>query len=224
MTSCADPSSLGTRPSLWRHRDLRRYLTGQAAGVTGSSISAMVIPVPAVLELDATAAEVARLTFMGQLPPALLALHAGALAGPREVDALFAAAAEEYDRYRPGVPAEVAELLADAVRDLPGPTLLDVGVLGDCPEPGRPFPEDLADSAWSDMTEHRVPSTPPRTPEVVLGCLRSTPCAGADLFVAPHAAFEDETRALLDELAAGGSPVEETVFTVLLARRPGGAR
>ncbi|WRZ87852.1 MFS transporter [Streptomyces sp. NBC_01007] len=80
MTSCTDPSSPGTRPSLWRHRDFRRYLTGQAAGVTGSSISAMVIPVLAVLELDATTAEVAWLTFLGQLPPALLALHAGALA------------------------------------------------------------------------------------------------------------------------------------------------
>lgn len=48
--------------------------------MTGSSISAMVIPVLAVLELDATAAEVAWLSFLGQLPPALLALHAGALA------------------------------------------------------------------------------------------------------------------------------------------------
>ncbi|MFF0228540.1 MFS transporter [Streptomyces sp. NPDC004629] len=81
MTSSTDPSSSpGTRPSLWRHRNFRRYLTGQAASVTGSSISSMVIPVLAVLELDATTAEVAWLTFLGQLPPALLALHAGALA------------------------------------------------------------------------------------------------------------------------------------------------
>nr|WP_024126441.1 MFS transporter [Streptomyces sp. FR1]AHE39060.1 Transmembrane efflux protein [Streptomyces sp. FR1] len=79
MTSSTDPSS-GARPSLWRHRNFRRYLTGQAASVTGSSISTMVIPVLAVLELDATTAEVAWLTFLGQLPPALLALHAGALA------------------------------------------------------------------------------------------------------------------------------------------------
>jgi MFS family permease len=79
MTSSTDPSS-GARPSLWRHRNFRRYLTGQAASVTGSSISSMVIPVLAVLELDATTAEVAWLAFLGQLPPALLALHAGALA------------------------------------------------------------------------------------------------------------------------------------------------
>ncbi|WP_329164333.1 MFS transporter [Streptomyces sp. NBC_01267] len=81
MTSSIDPSSsLATRPSLWRQRNFRRYLTGQAASVTGSSISTMVIPVLAVLELDATTAEVAWLTFLGQLPPALLALPAGALA------------------------------------------------------------------------------------------------------------------------------------------------
>ncbi|MFE7352433.1 MFS transporter [Streptomyces sp. NPDC057543] len=80
MTSSTDPSSPGARPSLWRQRDFRRYLTGQAASVTGSSISSMVIPVLAVLELDATTAEVAWLTCLGQLPPALLALHAGALA------------------------------------------------------------------------------------------------------------------------------------------------
>ncbi|MFH9613799.1 hypothetical protein ACH4MM_08620 [Streptomyces pratensis] len=55
MTSSADSSS-GTRPSLWRHRDFRRYLSGQAASVTGSSISTMVIPVLAVLELGATTA------------------------------------------------------------------------------------------------------------------------------------------------------------------------
>lgn len=66
--------------SLWRHRDFRRYLTGQATSVAGSSVSAMAIPVLAVLELNASAAQVAWLTFVGQLPPALLALHAGALA------------------------------------------------------------------------------------------------------------------------------------------------
>ncbi|MFH9671669.1 MFS transporter [Streptomyces sp. NPDC017405] len=48
--------------------------------MTGSSVSAMVIPVLAVLELHATTAEVAWLTFLSQLRPAMLALHAGALA------------------------------------------------------------------------------------------------------------------------------------------------
>lgn len=79
MPSCTEPlSAAGT--SLWRHRDFRRYLTGQAASVTGSSITQMALPVLAVLHLDASTAQVAWLAFLGQLPPALLALHAGALA------------------------------------------------------------------------------------------------------------------------------------------------
>ncbi|MGV9401739.1 class I SAM-dependent methyltransferase [Streptomyces sp. NPDC003667] len=278
---------------------------------------------------------------------------------PADQEALFAAAAAEYDRYRPGVPAEAAQLLADTVRDLPDPTLLDLGtgtgqvprallkalptlayiegvdwsrpmldqaraalppllgdctlslvqtsadvyaplaplpgedrwtpdlitccrpyhwmsgpdvlamahriaapqatlaimgdgslwtyeadwtwalrdliqrylgprrragVLGDYPEPVRPFQEDLADSAWSEVIEHRVPVTRSWTPEVVLGYLRTTSFAGAELFGERHAAFEDEARALLNELAVGGSLLEEAVFTVLLARRPGDGR
>ncbi|MEU5839753.1 MFS transporter [Streptomyces diacarni] len=55
-------------------------MTGQTASVAGSSVSLMVAPVLAVTQLDATTSEVAWLTFAGQLPPALLALHAGALA------------------------------------------------------------------------------------------------------------------------------------------------
>ncbi|MBK3642354.1 MULTISPECIES: MFS transporter [Streptomyces] len=79
MTSSADsPARLQT--SLWRHRNFRTFLIGQSASVTGSSISSMVIPVIAVLELHATTSQVAWLAFLGLLPPAVLALHAGALA------------------------------------------------------------------------------------------------------------------------------------------------
>ncbi|MFJ4151929.1 MFS transporter [Streptomyces galbus] len=79
MPSCAEtPSAVGV--SLWRHRDFRRYLTGQAASVAGSSITQMALPVLAVLHLNASTAQVAWLAFLGQLPSALLALHAGALA------------------------------------------------------------------------------------------------------------------------------------------------
>ncbi|MEU1302612.1 class I SAM-dependent methyltransferase [Streptomyces shenzhenensis] len=272
---------------------------------------------------------------------------------------LFAAAAAEYDRYRPGVPPEAAELLAETLRDLPDPTLLDLGTstgqvpkallkalpsldyiegvdlsqqmldqaraaltpvlggctlslvqtsaelykplaplpeeewwtpdlitccrayhwmsgpdvlarthriaapqaslaimgdgslwmheadwtralrdlvqqflgagrragaLGDCPKPVRPFQEELADSAWSDVAEHRFPVTRSWSPESVLGYLRTTSFAGADLFAERHAAFEEEARALLDNLADGGPLLEETAFTVLLARRRAGAR
>ncbi|MFE9219633.1 MFS transporter [Streptomyces lavendulae] len=75
----ASPDTTGAA-SLWRHRDFRRYLAGQTASVAGSSVSSMALPVLAVIELDATAGQVALLAFLGQLPPALLALHAGALA------------------------------------------------------------------------------------------------------------------------------------------------
>ncbi|MFB7224428.1 class I SAM-dependent methyltransferase [Streptomyces sp. NPDC056227] len=278
---------------------------------------------------------------------------------PAGKEELFAAAAAEYDRYRPGVPTEAAELLADTLRNLPDPTLLDLGtgtgqvprvllkalpslthveavdwsrpmldqaraaltpVLGNCtlslvqtsadvyaplaplpgeewwtpdlitccrayhwmsgpdvlamahriaapeatlaimgdgslwtheadwtralrdliqqylgpgrragvlsdyPKPVRPFQEDLADSAWRDVTEHRFPLTRSWTPEGVLGYLRTTSFAGVELFAERHAAFEDEARALLGKLAAGGSLLEEAVFTALLARRPGGER
>ncbi|MET9887940.1 MFS transporter [Streptomyces sp. NPDC006430] len=82
MTSCSEPPATAapSGDSLWRHRNFRRYLTGQAASVAGSSITQMALPVLAVLHLDATTAQVASLAFLGQLPPALLALHAGGLA------------------------------------------------------------------------------------------------------------------------------------------------
>ncbi|WP_245238961.1 MFS transporter [Streptomyces sp. MZ04] len=80
----AEPDSLAAAPpegvSLWKHHDFRRYLSGQAANVVGSSITSMALPVLAVLELDATSGQVALLALCGQLPPALLALHAGAIA------------------------------------------------------------------------------------------------------------------------------------------------
>lgn len=54
MTSSADSSAPVETP-LWRHRNFRTSLIGQSAGVTGSSISSMVIPVLSVVELTRTA-------------------------------------------------------------------------------------------------------------------------------------------------------------------------
>ncbi|MFE7709233.1 class I SAM-dependent methyltransferase [Streptomyces sp. NPDC057486] len=275
---------------------------------------------------------------------------------PAGKEELFAAAAAEYDRYRPGVPTEAAELLADTVRDLPDPVLLDLGtgtgqvprallpavpglahieavdvsrqmldqardalvpVLGRCTlrlvhaaadaygplpddetrapdlvtccrsfhwmdgpavlamadrvaapdatvaimgdgslwtheadwtralreliqhylgserragtgatysEPRRSYGEGLATSAWSDVTEHRIPVGRAWAPKDVIGYLRSTSFAGPELFGQRHAAFEAEARTLLDAHAAGDSLSESAVFTLLLARRPGVAR
>ncbi|MFB7467684.1 hypothetical protein ACFCZ1_30030 [Streptomyces sp. NPDC056224] len=68
MTASADSATAPA--SLWRHRNFRRYLAGQTTGVAGSSITSMALPVLAVLDLDATAGQVAWLAFLGQLPPA----------------------------------------------------------------------------------------------------------------------------------------------------------
>ncbi|GAA3368465.1 hypothetical protein GCM10020367_06920 [Streptomyces sannanensis] len=68
------------RATLWRHRNFRLYLTGQTASVAGTSVSQVALPLLAVVELDATTGQVALLAFVGQLPPLLVALHAGALA------------------------------------------------------------------------------------------------------------------------------------------------
>ncbi|MFJ9893557.1 methyltransferase [Streptomyces sp. NPDC091280] len=194
-----------------------------------------------------------------------------------EKEALFAAAAAEYARYRPGLPDEAARLLADTLSELPYPMLLDLGtgtgqiplaflaatpgavlaIMGDgslrthppdrararreliqhrlgatrragavrnYTEPGGRFEEGLAASAWSDVTQHRIPITRAWTPQSVPGHLRTTSFAGADLFGDDHAVLEADARALLTTQAGERPLVENAVFTVLLAQRGGGAR
>lgn len=97
------------------------------------------------------------------------------------------------------------------------------GAHGDYAEPRRSFDEDLSGSAWRDATHHRFLVAGTWTPEDVLGYLRTTFFAGPDLFGERHSDFEADARALLDAHAGKGMLVEDAVFTVLLARRPGGA-
>ncbi|MGW1766480.1 class I SAM-dependent methyltransferase [Streptomyces sp. NPDC002073] len=92
------------------------------------------------------------------------------------------------------------------------------GTTGAYREPGRRYEDDLADSAFSDIAEHRIPFTRVWTPQSVMGYLRSTSFARPDLF-ADHPGFEEQ--ALLLRHAQGGVLHEDGVFTVLLARRPG---
>ncbi|NEA20708.1 methyltransferase domain-containing protein [Streptomyces halstedii] len=91
-------------------------------------------------------------------------------------------------------------------------------------EPRRSYEQDLADSAFNDVTEHLFPVTRIWAPQEVLGYLRTTSFAGAGLFAERHQAFEDEALALLHAHTVDGSLVEEATFRVLLARRVGGAR
>lgn len=98
------------------------------------------------------------------------------------------------------------------------------GVSGLYAEPGRRFEDDLADSAFSDIATHRFPVSRMWAPEEVVGYLRSTSFAHPDLFAGRHAEFEADARRLLNEHARGGTLREQTVFSVLLARRPREAR
>ncbi|MFK0017172.1 class I SAM-dependent methyltransferase [Streptomyces sp. NPDC091027] len=97
------------------------------------------------------------------------------------------------------------------------------GAAGAYSEPGRRYEDDLAGSAFSDITEHRIPFTRAWTPPCVLGYLRSTSFARPDLF-ADHPGFEEQARALLLRHSQDGVLHEDGVFTVLLARRPGESR
>ncbi|MFJ3877154.1 class I SAM-dependent methyltransferase [Streptomyces sp. NPDC090077] len=89
--------------------------------------------------------------------------------------------------------------------------------------PGRSYEDDLADSAFSEVTEHRFPLSRAWAPEDVLGYLRTTSFARPALFAGHHHDFEAAALRLLQEHAGGDVLEEDAVFTVLLARRPGGA-
>ncbi|MFM9462726.1 MFS transporter [Streptomyces scabiei] len=89
MTSSPDPAprpAAGSAPpqvnpqALWRHRPYLFYVAGEATSVAGSSVSSVAVPYLAVVELNASTAQVSALVFLSQLPSLLVALHAGALA------------------------------------------------------------------------------------------------------------------------------------------------
>jgi SAM-dependent methyltransferase len=120
-------------------------------------------------------------------------------------------------------PADWTRALHELIQPYLGPARR-AGVFGSYTEPSSRFEVDLAAPAWSDVTQHRIPMARTWTPEHVLGYLRTTSFAGAELFGDDHAAFEADARALLTTHAGERPLVENAVFTVLLARRRGGAR
>ncbi|GAA2425852.1 class I SAM-dependent methyltransferase [Streptomyces pulveraceus] len=105
------------------------------------------------------------------------------------------------------------------------------GTTGAYAEPSSRYEDDLAESAFDEVTEHRFPVRRTWTPDQVIGYLRSTSFARPALFDEPvtppgqarprHARFEREAHVLLEEYAHGEGLVEDAVFTVLLARRGG---
>ncbi|MFK0017323.1 class I SAM-dependent methyltransferase [Streptomyces sp. NPDC091027] len=88
--------------------------------------------------------------------------------------------------------------------------------------PGRSYQDDLTDSAFSEVSEHRFPVSRAWAPEDVLGYLRTTSFARPALFAGRHHEFEAAALRLLQNHAGGSVLKEDAVFTVLLARRPGG--
>ncbi|MFI0928664.1 class I SAM-dependent methyltransferase [Streptomyces sp. NPDC021012] len=97
------------------------------------------------------------------------------------------------------------------------------GTRGTYTGPDRSYKDDLVDSAFSDVIERRFPITRSWSPEDVVGYLRTTSFARPALFAGQHHEFEAEALDLLKAHAQGGVLEEDTVFTVLLARRSGGA-
>ncbi|MFJ1569847.1 hypothetical protein ACIOG8_37495 [Streptomyces erythrochromogenes] len=95
------------------------------------------------------------------------------------------------------------------------------GTSGTNAGPGRSYEDDLADSAFSEVTEHRFPLSRAWTPEDVLGYLRTTRFARPAMFADRQHEFESAALRLLQD-HTGGVLEEDAVFTVLLARRPGG--
>ncbi|MFD7323940.1 class I SAM-dependent methyltransferase [Streptomyces sp. NPDC059875] len=96
------------------------------------------------------------------------------------------------------------------------------GTRGTYAGPGRSYENDLADSAFSEVTEHSFSASRVWAPEDVIGYLRTTSFARPALFSGRHHEFEGAALRLLQDHARGGVLKEDAVFNVLLARRPGG--
>ncbi len=78
-TSSAVPdSSRSVPPSLWRDRDFRRLWAGQTASQLGEHTTLIVLPLFAVLTLNAGAGQLGLLRAVGQAPLLLLSLFVGA--------------------------------------------------------------------------------------------------------------------------------------------------
>ncbi|MFE9469296.1 methyltransferase [Streptomyces virginiae] len=118
--------------------------------------------------------------------------------------------------------ADWTSALKDLIRSHLGPERR-AGTTGTYQETDRRYEDDLAQSPFSAVTEHRFPLARTWTPDHVVGYLRSTSFARPDLF-SDHARFEEQARHLLEAHAQDGLLPEECVFTVLLARRPGAVR
>ena len=71
-------------PALLRaHPQFRRFWTGQTVSLIGDQVTFIALPLVAVLELDASAAQMGYLTAAALVPNLLFSLHAGAFVDRR---------------------------------------------------------------------------------------------------------------------------------------------
>jgi len=71
------PATAGARPSLWRHRDFLKLWTAETVSQFGSQITAIALPLVAILVLEADAFEVGLLNAADTLPFLIVGLPAG---------------------------------------------------------------------------------------------------------------------------------------------------
>src|SRR5918997_1928683 len=69
---------------LWRHADFRRLWAAQSASLFGSEITALALPLMAVLLLDASPVQMGLLAAAGTAPFLLCSLPAGGWVDPRQ--------------------------------------------------------------------------------------------------------------------------------------------
>ncbi|MEU9201447.1 MFS transporter [Streptomyces sp. NPDC048332] len=74
----AEDDRAGARPGLWRDADFRRLWVGQTASQFGAQATQVVLPLIAVVSLDAGAGQLGALRAVEQAPILLLSLFAGA--------------------------------------------------------------------------------------------------------------------------------------------------
>ncbi|WP_424892253.1 class I SAM-dependent methyltransferase [Streptomyces sp. XH2] len=83
----------------------------------------------------------------------------------------------------------------------------------------RPYAEIMAESAFSDVEEHRFEVRRQWSPEHVVGYLSSTSFAARPLFGDRWSEFETQALELLRQHDQGDGLVENAEFTVVLGRR-----
>ncbi|MEV0576512.1 MFS transporter [Streptomyces sp. NPDC050392] len=82
----------GTPPPLWRDADFRRLWVGQAASQFGAQATQVILPLVAVVSLDAGAGQLGLLRAVEQAPILLLSLFAGAWVDRRRTRTVMVAA------------------------------------------------------------------------------------------------------------------------------------